>query len=178
MFSAQSVRMNELTQKSAGAHRDVSTLRILSGLVAAMSLYAFLMLSGHGMILALILFGIFESVRLARLPRPVSIEQVGFSIAFVVTLLLICWGVHKEAFQHRWTFLFATIFYRPEYFYRGNWRTAFVLGALILLAVGPVACGVITEPASLDLSGVAYAGLVAALWLLCSSSPFGRVSSD
>jgi hypothetical protein len=170
--------MKGLAQGHSRVDKNVGAFQVIAGLVVFASVYSFVRLSPHGLIYGMGLFVILEVIRLARLPRPVTIEQIGFSIAFVVTLLLVCWGVHKNAFQHRWTFLAATIFYRPEHFYRGNWRTAFVFGALILLVVGSVACGLVTEPVSLDLSGIAYVTLVAALWLLCSSSPFGRVSSD
>lgn len=143
-----------------------SIWKVVAGLAIVMSIYAFLMLWSKGFALAIIVFCILEMVRAIFAYRRAGRLEVGFELAFLAVFLTLAFGISRIG--HGYPYLFATIFYRPEYLHYGNRRLALLLSVIIVVFVLPVTTGLITNYVTVALSGFVYLILVGALWLFCS----------
>jgi len=114
-------------------------------------------------------FSVLEIVRIVQIRRASTELETGFELAFLVAFISTMFVAQKISLVAHPAFLFAFILYRPNFLCYGNRRLAFFLSLLIAIAIVPVACGIATDPITVDLLTGTCSLLVVCLWLFCSS---------
>jgi RHS repeat-associated protein len=165
--------MNETdsgSQRGGRAKTKPSALQGGLAILASMSVYAYLSLSTNRAVLptAIVLLCVLELVLFVRSYRKSSKVEAWTDLASVVVLLLVCLGVYRRFIVGHATFIFATVFYRPFFTRCCNPRLALALNLMIVAAVLPGTCGIVTNSDFVGLLGVLYALLVGCLWVFCS----------
>jgi hypothetical protein len=146
------------------------TIKIVLFLAVLMSLYAYASLSTnpHVLAAAFLVFIILEIVQLFSWSRKGEMLHVACEVAYFLVLSTALVGVYSKTMTRDYTFLWATILYRPYYTLRCNRRLALVLGVLIVIVALPITLGIVTDRESVGLLSVFYFLLVAGLWAFCS----------
>lgn len=136
----------------------------------AMSVYAYVRLSQDPRVLtaAIVVLAFLETVRIILDYQSSRRIETGFDAAFFVVFLSVILGALRTSLGAHPIFLFATVFYRPQYTRHGNRRLALALSCLILLAVLPITSGLVTDREIVRALTLFYALLVGLLWLFCS----------
>jgi hypothetical protein len=150
--------------------RKVSALQAWLAVLAAMSIFAYVRLSTNKAVMpmAILLLCILEVVQFVRAYRETRRLEAWCEVVYCVVLLSVFLGAYRHSIVDHRTFMFATVFYRPFYTRYCNRRLSLILCLLIMAAVCPVTCGIVTNSDFVDLLTALYALLVACLWLFCS----------
>ena len=139
-------------------------------LVVGMSIFAYVRLSPNKSVIpvAILLLSILEALRLIQAFKESKKVEALSEAAYFIVLLSVFLGVYRSSLADHRMFMFATIFYRPNYTLYCNRRIALILGFLIMCSVLPITCGLVTKPDVVGLLSGLYALIVSALWALCS----------
>jgi len=152
------------------AKKPVSNLRIFLGFVVCMSLGIFIYFQKNEKVLlgAMVLVTILEFVNLLRMYNGLERFQAISEGAWFLVMLSIFLGPYRHSLMDHLVFTYATIFYRPYATNYCNPRLALGVGLMIMVAVLPVTCGIVTDTGLADLLAALYLLLVASLWAFCS----------
>ncbi len=151
-------------------HNLRGTFGVILLLVVGMSVFAYICLSTNKYVLpaALLLLIMLEIVQLIILFKEGKKLDIGCEVAFFLVFFSAFFGIYRKTFTANYTFLLATVFYRPNYTLYCNRRLALILGLLIMAVALPITCGIVTGRETVDLLSTLYALLVAGLWVFCS----------
>lgn len=163
--------MNRNDHHQHGRYSKVSsTLVLVLVFVLAMSLFAYVRLSTNDVVFtaAIVILIILGVTQIILGYKGSTRLDVAYDATFLVVLMSVILGVYRTSLAKHPVFMFATIFFRPEYTRYGNRRFAFVVGLLINATVLPITCGVITDPDVVSALTLLYALFVLSLWVFCS----------
>jgi hypothetical protein len=119
---------------------------------------------------ALSMYALLTAWEVLRKWRELTIVDVFCETSFPVVLVAVSVGIYRHTFSFvgNTTFMFAIIFHRLYSTVRYNGRLALTLCLLVIAVVVPIPFTTVSDSVVMSRMGLAYALLIACLWVFCS----------